>query len=62
MKPGREFETDRYLITIEGSYNEDQPCPRPSFTVTDPTMRNKPKTAVGAYIFFDISLSFIRLF
>ncbi|CAF0961344.1 unnamed protein product [Rotaria sordida] len=45
LKPGREFETDRYLISIEESNNDNQPCPRPSFAVNDPTMRNKPKSA-----------------
>ncbi|CAF1204601.1 unnamed protein product [Rotaria sp. Silwood1] len=45
IKPGREFETDRYLITVEESNNDNQPCPRPSFAVNDPTMKNKPKSA-----------------
>ncbi|CAF2524177.1 unnamed protein product [Rotaria sp. Silwood2] len=45
IKPGREFETDRYLISIEENNNDNQPCPRPSFAVNDPTMKNKPKSA-----------------
>ncbi|CAF3795467.1 unnamed protein product [Adineta steineri] len=45
IKPGREFETDRYLISVEESNDDNQPCPRPSFAVKDPTMKNKPKSA-----------------
>jgi hypothetical protein len=52
IKPGREFQTERYLITVEESNNDTQPPPRPSFTVDDPTMRNKPKSAVCMHINF----------
>jgi hypothetical protein len=46
IQPGREFETEKYLITVEASNDNDQPCPKPSFAVNDPTMRNRPKSAV----------------
>ncbi|UJR30621.1 hypothetical protein I4U23_018146 [Adineta vaga] len=45
IQPGREFETDRYLISVEESNHDNQPCPRPKFAVNDPTMKNKPKSA-----------------
>lgn len=47
LKPGREFETDRYLITVEESHHDNQPIPRPSYAVQDPTMKNRPKSAVS---------------
>ncbi|CAF0964095.1 unnamed protein product [Adineta ricciae] len=45
IQPGREFETDRYLISVEESNLNDQPCPRPSYAVNDPTTKNRPKSA-----------------
>lgn len=58
IKPGREFETDRYLISVEES--NDQPCPKPSFAVNDPTMKNKPKSSVRIQIIFKKNISFIQ--
>jgi hypothetical protein len=52
IKPGREFETDKYLISVEESNDNDQPCPKPSFAVNDPTMKNRPKSAVYASLIF----------
>ncbi|CAF1225359.1 unnamed protein product [Adineta ricciae] len=45
IQPGREFETERYLISVEESNLNDQPCPRPSYAVNDPTTKNRPKSA-----------------
>lgn len=55
LKPGREFETDRYLISIEERDDGNQPCPRPSFAVNDPTMRNRPKSGVYQQIIFSLT-------
>ncbi len=54
IQPGSEFETERYLITVEESNNDEhQSCPRPSFIVNDPTMKNKPKAAVCMRVIFN---------
>ena len=50
IKPGKEFETDRYLISVEEGNNDTHPCPRPTFAVNDPTMKNKSKSAVSIQI------------